>query len=255
MRAVAHMSVRPEHEAAQSVHGRKAAAPWRWQINGATLIVFLPSAYRVLSWAPLGGGLRCAGVILNHQIEDGNRAATDAASAYLSRLVRAMGCEPRSAVAMMTGASVVRAAYASARRNGYVAGAWCTAGTRNALRVGDPASVESTGAGTINLIVAVNRPLSAAAMVEAVQIAVEARVLAVQQALLKSVRSGRPATGTGTDCVAIASPMPVAARRDSATDRGRVHAEPYCGKHTRLGELIGRAVLKSSVAALARRIN
>lgn len=249
------MSARAEHEAAQSVPGRKVAAPWRWQINGATLAVFLPAAYRVLSWAPLGGGLRPASVILNHQIEDGNRAATEAASAYLSRLVRAIGHDPRSAVAMMTGASVARAAYASARRNGCVAGAWCTAGTRNALRVGDPATVESATVGTINLIVAVNRPLSAAAMVEAVQIAVEARVLAVQQAGLKSVRSGRPATGTGTDCVAIASPSTASVARSSATEIGGVRVEPYCGKHTRLGELIGRAAFKSSAAALARRIN
>ena len=113
-----------------------------------------------------------------------------------------------------------------------------------ALRVGDRASVNSTRAGTVNLIVVVNRSLTGAAMVEAVQIAAEARVLAVLEAGIKSVRSGAPATGTGTDCIAIAAPL-------RATLRG-MRAERYCGKHTLLGELIGRAVLDACARAIRR---
>ena len=97
--------------------------------------------------------------------------------------------------------------------------------------------------GTINIVVMANRPLTSAAMVEAVQIAAEARTLAVLEAGIKSVRSGAPATGTGTDCIAIAAPA-------RAASRG-VRAERYCGKHTLLGELIGRAVLESCARAIA----
>ena len=85
-------------------------------------------------------------------------------------------------------------------------------GISNALRVGNRATVLSTHAGTINLIVVMNRPLTRAAMVEAVQIATEARALAVLEAGIKSVRSGAPATGTGTHCIAIAAPMRATAR-------------------------------------------
>jgi adenosylcobinamide amidohydrolase len=144
----------------------------------------------------------------------------------------------------MTGAEVARAGYARAARAGVIAGAWCTAGFSNALRVGDRATVPSTHAGTINIVVMANRPLTSAAMVEAVQIAAEARALAVLEAGIKSVRSGAPATGTGTDCIAIAAPA-------RAASRG-VRAERYCGKHTLLGELIGRAVLESCARAIRR---
>ncbi len=257
MRTVVPMPVRASYRAVGFQRGPKQAAPWRWTVSGRTLAVILPTGYRVLSWAPLGGGLRHADLIVNHQIEKNDRAAAEAPLIYLGRLLRAMGHDRRAAVAMMTGASVANAAYACARGPRYLAGAWCTAGASNALRVGDPARVETTAPGTINLIVAVSQPLSRAAMVEAVQIAVEARVLAVQSARLRSVRSGRFATGTGTDCVAVASPAPIAAARTQKAAKAdmRVRPEPYCGKHTRLGELIGRAVLKSCGEALARRAN
>ena len=65
------------------------------------------------------------------------------------------------------------------------------------------------------------------AMVEAVQIATEGRVRALYEKGIKSRQSGLPATGTGTDCVAVVS------FGDGV--------ERYCGKHTKLGELIGAA--------------
>ena len=140
---------------------------------------------------------------------------------------------------MMTGANVGRTAYGFAGRGSLVAAAWCTAGCTNALRVGDPATFAPAAPGTINLIVALNEPFEDCAMAEAVQIATEARVVAVQNAKVASKRSGKLATGTGTDCLVIAAPPGKAAHR-------------YCGKHTVAGELIGRAVLASCTRALAR---
>ncbi len=64
-------------------------------------------------------------------------------------------------------------------------------------------------------------------MVEAIQIATEGRVRALYEAAIQSSVSNLHATGTGTDCIAVVS-----------LDRGR---SAYCGKHTQLGELIGRA--------------
>ena len=228
----------------RALSAKGAVAPWRWQVGAHTLWIVPDQACRVLSWAPLGGGIRIARLLANHQVELDEREAMCAPRAYLARVVRAAGHDPLRTVALMTGAEVARAGYALASREGVSAGAWCTAGFTNALRVGDRATVLSTHAGTINIIVVVNRPLTRAAMVEAMQIAVEARTLAVLEAGIKSVRSDAPATGTGTDCIAIA------ATARTASQGGRV--ERYCGKHTLLGELIGRAVLESCVRAFRR---
>jgi len=239
--------VRPSNKTAASrraLDARAAAAPWCWRIDARTLWIVPDQACRVLSWAPFGGGIRVARLLANQQVKVDDREAMRAPRAYLARVIRAAGQDPRRTVALMTGAEVARVGHALATRDGVSAGAWCTAGFSNALRAGDRATVFSTHAGTINLIVVVNRPLTRAAMVEAVQIATEARVLAVLEAGIRSVRSGAPATGTGTDCVAIAAPV-------RATARG-VRAERYCGKHTLLGELIARAVLESCTRAIRR---
>lgn len=101
-----------------------------------------------------------------------------------------------------------------------------TVGLGNAGRVGeDPA--HGSMAGTINLLAHVDQPLTKAAMVEAVSIAVEARTAAIID--LGWRVQGRIATGTGTDCIVIASPCEGAARQ-------------FAGLHTDIGAAIGRAV-------------
>jgi adenosylcobinamide amidohydrolase len=184
--------------------------------------------------------LRRAELIVNHQVSLDDRAATESPRLHLGRIVRSLGVNPGRAVAMMTGVQIKRAASTTENHGDMIVTAWCTAGCSNALRVGDPASIENAASGTINLLVLINQPLGEAAMVEAIQIATEARVAAVFAARVKSVRSGRPATGTGTDCIVVAAPA-----------EGPGHL--YCGKHTRLGELIGRTVYRSCSLGLARR--
>ena len=226
---------------------------------GRTLAISLPAPWLVLGWAPLGGGFKHADLIVNHQIEVDDRGAIEAPRAHLMGVVRALRRDPRRAVAMMTGAQVARAGFATLRRDGLVVGAWCTAGCANALRVGDratagaPRATETKGRrsrtlkpGTINIIVAINQPLTRSTMAEALQIAVEARVAAIHDAGVMSVRSGAVATGTGTDCIAVAAPI--------ATLPNCANAIVYCGKHTLPGELIGRAVLRSCATAIARAV-
>jgi adenosylcobinamide amidohydrolase len=264
--------------------------PWRCSLSGRTLAISLPVPWLVLGWAPLGGAFRHADLIINHQIEMGDGAATAAPRSHLMSVIRALRRDPHSAVrtigadaargpdtrvgpdatvggagavgakgavGMMTGANVARAGHAMVRRNGLAVAAWSTAGCSNALRVGDRATVGVPRAadakcsqshtikpGTINIIVAINQPLTRAAMVEALQIAVEARVAAVYEAGVKSVQSGALATGTGTDCIVVAAPI--------ATFSNRADAIVYCGKHTLPGELIGRAVTNSCATAIER---
>jgi adenosylcobinamide amidohydrolase len=190
----------------------------------------------VLSWASLGGGVRHADAIINHQITLDNHAAVEHPSRYLERFAKLLGLNSRTVVAMMTGADVRKAGHVIVRRGDLAVGAWCTAGCSNALRIGDPATA-GTAPGTINLAVVMNQRLSVSALVEALAMATEARVAAVHEAGILSTRTNRSATGTGTDCIVVA-----------ASSRGRPH--PYCGKHTLLGELIGKAALRSCARAL-----
>lgn len=215
--------------------------PWRWNIAERTLAVRLPTAYQVLSWAPLGGGLRRARMLGNHHVQTNDRAATESPARYLAKVVREMDGDPvhpADAVMMMTGVDIGRVQVACENHGSIIAQAWCTAGCSNALRVGDLATVEHPILGTINLILVVSESLSPAALAEASQLAVEARVAALFAAGIRSTVSGGLATGTGTDCVIVASPFSRSGYQ-------------YCGKHTRLGELIGRAALESCAAALA----
>lgn len=215
----------------------KRNPPWSVEVHDRSLVVQLPRTYRTLSWASLGGGSKRANVIINHQIESDDRAAADAPHRYLAALARSLGHNPRSTVAMMTGVRMRNARVVNLSRQDLIVSAWCTAGCSNALRVGDAATVELARPGTINTIVLINQALSPSAMVEAIQIATEGRVAALVMATIRSVTSHKLATGTGTDCIVVAAP-----------DALPVHM--YCGKHTRLGELIGLAVIRSCTRAL-----
>jgi adenosylcobinamide amidohydrolase len=215
----------------------KSVGPWDWRVEERNLIILLPELFQILSWAPLNGGMVRASAIVNHQIAIGDRAATERPRPYLQALVRRLGINPRAAVAMMTGVDPRKASRVEARRGDLSVAAWCTAGCSNALRIGDPATAGSTRPGTINLALVISQALAPCAMVEALAMVAEARAAAVLDAGVRSTRTGRPATGT--DCVAVASPL-----------RGPAHI--YCGKHTVLGELIGKAAMRSCRNALRR---
>jgi len=115
-----------------------------------------------------------------------------------------------------------------------------TVGLANALAAGDPPG--NAAPGTINLCVRVSTPLSEEALLEALALAAEARTAAMLEARLPSPLSGRPASGTGTDCIVVAAPVapPSAARL------------AYAGKHTRVGSRLGAAVRDAVARGIAR---
>jgi adenosylcobinamide amidohydrolase len=84
--------------------------PWRSEISQRTLIIRLPEAYRFLSWASLGGGLRLADAIINHQVRLDDRRAVEYPRAHLIRQAELLGLDTRRVVGMMTGADVRKAA-------------------------------------------------------------------------------------------------------------------------------------------------
>jgi adenosylcobinamide amidohydrolase len=130
----------------------------------------------------------------------------------------------------------------------------CTGGVEtNAGRAGDPASyyqvdgrfemldreAPEVSPGTINTMVLINRELEPGVMVSAVITATEAKTAALQELGVPSRYSDGLATGTGTDQIA------VAARLGTGTPLFDA------GKHSKLGELIGRTVHDAVRQALA----
>jgi adenosylcobinamide amidohydrolase len=211
-------------------------APWIARVHERTLIVAFPTSYRVLSWAPLNGGLVEARTILNHQV-DIQASSVLEPQASLAALTQSLGVGSPT-VGMMTGVLMDRLVRTTLQIDALTLECFATVGLSNALAVGDPATY-SEQPGTINIIVACNQALAPPALVEAVQIVTEAKVQALYAAKIGSTVSDTLATGTGTDCVAVACPF------GSPTYQ-------YCGKHTHLGALLGRVVGQTMEEGLRR---
>jgi len=212
--------------------------PWTATTREQTLIVRLPELYRVLSWAPLGGGFGAARTIVNHQVRTDEDFPQEP-EVFLRTLARRFNLVI-PVVGLMTGVNMERLVHRVEQRGSFTLECFATVGLSNALAAGDPATYEENP-GTINLITVVNSSLTAAALVEAVAIATEAKVRALYAVGIKSTVSEASATGTGTDCVAIACPPGESAYR-------------YCGKHTRLGESLGRVVYEAVAEGLQRAL-
>jgi len=206
------------------------------------LIVSFSAPMRCLSWAVLNGGFCQARHIFNCQVSGDNVSFCSDPGPWLERAASGLGLEGK-VIGMATAVRMKNLVKVSLEDGIFDVSCFATVGCGNALAVGDPASMLAEESApflhTINLILVVQPGLTDAAMVEAVQIATEGRVRALYEDGIKSCQSSLPATGTGTDCIAIAS-----------LGNG---AEPYCGKHTKLGELIGLTAYTAVKKGLAQR--
>ena len=122
-----------------------------------------------------------------------------------------------------------------------------TAGVRtNASRAGDKASYwQENGEfhfGTINIILLTNVRLDESTLADALITITEAKTVALNNLKIPSQYSNGFATGTGTDGVAVFSNLD---SDDLLTN---------AGKHSKLGELIGRAVIKSVTQAIGKQV-
>lgn len=217
---------------------------FKCQVVGETLVITFRRPTHVVSWAPLNGGMRThASHIINHCVADDFKCEDPQKT--LRQVASRIGIKG-TFVGMMTAADVGRYSMAKGVHQDLRAYAIATAGCGNVATVGETgAYVEGESQpippGTINLIVAVNYGFTHEAMLEAIAIATEAKVRVMYEFGLTSRTTGQPATGTGTDCVAVAS--------------GHDRRYLYCGKHTKWGELIGRACLESIRGALRAAIS
>ncbi len=120
-----------------------------------------------------------------------------------------------------------------------------TAGVRtNATKAGDPAAFyeENGKFGTINTIILVNVKLDYETLLDAFMVASEAKTVALHDLKIPSQYSNGYATGTGTDGLCIFSNL--------ESDNILTNA----GKHSKLGELIGNAVIESVKKAIKKQV-
>ena len=190
------------------------------------LLADLGRRQQVLSFAPYRAGFVEADRIAIRQVRNVDLSPELDVSAWLAAQMQAIKAE---AVAMLTSRGVAhfqRAFFG-------VADCVATVGLGNAERVGHRRAVRRAGYGTINIILRLDAGLTQTAMIEALTMVAQARTAAVLEAGIH-VPAGL-ATGTGTDCIAL------------ACDKGR---EEYAGSHTGLGEAIGRATYDAVLAGV-----
>ncbi len=196
---------------------------------------------RAVSWAMRGGGFASPHVIVNHSTDG---LWIDDIEDYVNGFVRAHRL-PQDAVVMVT--TVPQGFRGTAERSagGIAVRVHATVGLGNALAAGDP--VTPPRVGTINTIVLIDAALGDAACLESVAIATEAKAGFLASRGVRSVVSGRIATGTGTDCTAVvALGNPVDGRAG-----GEGEFLSYAGKHTLLGMLVADAVAGAVDGAMA----
>jgi adenosylcobinamide amidohydrolase len=218
--------------------------------------------HQVLSTCRVAGGFQTGlRYVYNHQSCEpaghGHRLAPSAwrnPVAYRQKVCEPYGLPAEECATLGTAANMNNAAFVCQEFRDLQVVAVCTGGVEtNAGRAGDPAAVVETpegferlypdtgmpGPGTINTMIFINKPLIPGAMVRVIMTATEAKSAALQELAVNSRYSDGLATGTGTDQIVVAAMQTDAPPLTSA------------GKHAKLGELIGRAVLESTKKTLA----
>ncbi|NOR24710.1 MAG: adenosylcobinamide amidohydrolase, partial [Desulforhopalus sp.] len=172
------------------------------------------------------------------------------------RTFSALGLKEEDTAMLFTGADIDNLAVATARYKEMKVTALVTAGVKsNAVRMaGDVGAYyeldelneldknkKEEKPGTINIILLTNTTLSKRAMTRALISAVEAKTAALQDLDIRSTATSKinPATGTGTDNILIV--------------QGTGPQIDATGGHTKMGELIARAVYDGVNEALAKQ--
>lgn len=215
--------------------------------HGRALIVQMPEGRNTLVTSWLNGGYReDLRAVFNNQTIDSvhGHMGIEEYSLYLRAMAERLGLDPErtsglSTAVNMDNASIVTKSFQSTSVTAIV-----TAGVEgNGGRAGDPASynevrgVEPVG-GTIVTMLLVSGDMPKHAMARAIMTATEAKTCALQQLMAPSKYSTGIATGSGTDQIAIIS------------DRDSSNRLTDAGKHSKLGELIGKSVIEATTAAL-----
>lgn len=161
-----------------------------------------------------------------------------------------LGLIPEKVSGLITVTSMKNLAIVSKSFRDVEVTALVTAGIEvNGGRAWDPASYyEEDGRyesklGTINTILIINTRLSESVLARAMITAVEAKTVALQELMASSKYSSGIATGSGADKISVISNFK---SENILTNTG---------KHSKLGELIGKSVIEATTEALVRQSN
>jgi adenosylcobinamide amidohydrolase len=196
-----------------------------------------------LSWAILGGGQKDSQSIYWARVRPENLPQHICPRTYLKDRMNRAGL--KDSIGLMTSACLKDVTFIEKKRGPLTVSSLATVGMGNALRAGDPGS-HFLSVGTINIVCTVNHPLTFEAQMEAITLTSEAKAMATLESGVISKKSGKPATGTGTDCTVLASPSHLEEKSFGK------NSMVYSGKHTLLGELIGSSVSESVALGIKR---
>ena len=165
---------------------------------------------------------------------------------YVDEVLSQLGISYDDCIILFTGVDMDDVALAEEKFEDLTVYAFVTAGVdSNAMRIGvdRAATIERDGRferlKTINTILITNASLSEGAMVQSIVTATEAKAIALQDLDVRSsYNPGLQATGTGTDNIVIVS-----------GDGPRIS---YVGGHTKMGEMMARAVTRATKEAIVK---
>lgn len=216
-----------------------------------SVVVQFKGRRRVLSTSPFNGGyqenLQC---VFNYDSKPGaGMACTMKAPTYeehMKIIAREIELDPSICAGISTAAQMENLSIQSESYDDFTVTALVTGGIEvNGGRVGDKASYhEKQGKatqvkeGTINIILIIDADLPAPTMARVLVTCTEAKTAAIQELMLGSNYSRGLATGSGTDGTIIVS-----------NSESKVHLT-NAGKHSKLGEYVGRVVKKAVKEAL-----
>ena len=247
----------PEHPALRGFDLLERGESFAARRSGRFIVVDLLEPHRVISTSDCQGGQReDLRHLANHQSCEGKghasrmeRLSRMGRVAYHSEVCAEIGVEPERTAVMGTAANMAYACHRKGVFDDARVDALVTAGVAgNAARAGDPAGWHETEdgwrkipppCGTINIILLLGLPVTAAALARAVVTMTEAKSAALAELAVPSLYSPTIATGTGTDQFCVAAPL----------DPKRRPRE-YTGPHTKLGEIIGTSVREAVREAL-----
>lgn len=192
------------------------------EIRESSLIIRLPERSYAVSTVKNAAHKHITGVV-NHTIDHEQWKGRVDPERYASALCARLMLTPKKTIVLLTAVSQSYLAHCSFEEHELVGDVFVTAGLANARALGDPGS-DYKEVGTINIIVLLHNMLEAHTLNEIILHAGSVKTTVLQELGVKSPLSGKPAIGTGTDGVVVATLRQSGARH-------------YAGLHTQLGEL------------------
>lgn len=189
----------------------------------------LGAQMQVLSWAINRPGFVMADRIIWREVRNADLPPDLDVTDWFTQELAGQG--DADAVAFLTSRDVSFFTQSTVTMGEITAQCVVTAGLSNAERVGHRMDRSRQDWGTINVALKLDCPMSQTGLIETLSIATQARTAAVMD--IGFMLPSGVATGTGTDCLAVAAPP------------GDVS---YAGLHTQVGEAVGAAVYRATLA-------